>query len=231
MNRSLLVAFALFLTVPVDSAAPTVDLGSRMVSAGSPDDRATNALAKAVDTSSDETLAFGGRSTPRPFGKKGGIVPQTLENRMQVARICPVRRPPPSFHVESQGAAVAAMVGVSLLANRPIMAEENPAQKSKRAWTLKEAQAELLLSPRDPYLQYVVLQLARRENKQDEVAKAIEELLGGDPGERRGRTGRADLFSIFTGALAVQESLQLDTMRRTATVVGARKAGRPVHIS
>jgi hypothetical protein len=102
------------------------------------------------------------------------------------------------------------MVAVSLFAHRPILAEEEPPQKTKHAWTLEEAQAELLLNPRDPYLQYVALQLARRENKQDDVAKIIEQLLGGAPGERR---ERADLFSIFTGALAVQESLQLDTMR------------------
>ena len=111
-----------------------------------------------------------------------------------------------------QGAAVAAMVGVSLFTHRPILAEDQPPRKTKRAWTLQEARAELLLNPRDPYLQYVVLQLARRRNKLEEVAKSIAELLGGDPSERRGRTGRADLFSIFTGALAVQESLQLDTM-------------------
>jgi hypothetical protein len=109
-----------------------------------------------------------------------------------------------------RAAAVGAVVAASLFANRPTLEEEKPAQKTKRAWTLPEAQAELLLHPRDPYLQYVALQLARRENKQEEVAKVIEQLLGADP---RGRRERADLFSIFTGALAVQESLQLDTMR------------------
>jgi hypothetical protein len=102
------------------------------------------------------------------------------------------------------------MVAVSLFAQRPTLADEKPAQKSKRAWTLQEARAELLLHPRDPYLQYIALQLARRENKQDEVAGLIEKLLGGG---RRERRERPDLFSIFTGALAVQESLQLDTMR------------------
>ncbi|HZY83445.1 MAG TPA: hypothetical protein VFE78_01330, partial [Gemmataceae bacterium] len=110
------------------------------------------------------------------------------------------------FHV----AALLAVVGVSLLANRPAPAEVKPARQTKRAWTLQEARAELSLYPRDPYLQYVVLQLARRENKQEEVAQEIEELLGAGRRERRGPT---DLFSIFTGALAVQESLQLDTMR------------------
>jgi hypothetical protein len=42
----------------------------------------------------------------------------------------------------------------------------------------------------------------------------------GDP--RTERTNRVDLFSIFTGALAVQESLQLDTMRGNTTLAGAR---------
>jgi hypothetical protein len=116
------------------------------------------------------------------------------------------------------------MVGLSLLANRPSLAGERPPQKTARAWTLEEAEAQLRLYPRDPYLQYMVLQLARRENKQGEAAKTIGEgsrdfgvgsqrwEAAGNGRDPRGRTAQADLFSIFTGALAVQESLQLDTM-------------------
>jgi hypothetical protein len=83
-------------------------------------------------------------------------------------------------------------------------------------WTFNEAVSRLVLSPHDAYLQYVVLQLGRRGGREQEAVAAVEgrrpawlDLLGGD----RGRRARADLFATFTGALAIQESLQLDTMR------------------
>jgi hypothetical protein len=89
--------------------------------------------------------------------------------------------------------------------------------KTPQAWTLKEALAQLEMHPRDPYLQYVTLQLARREKRLDEIAKKVDELLFGSSGlpglPLPDRRNRVDLFSLFTGALAVQESLQLDTMR------------------
>src|SRR5262245_52618287 len=88
-------------------------------------------------------------------------------------------------------------------------AQEKPPAKG-RAWTLDEALKQLQLYPRDPYLQYVALQLGRRAKRADEVSASLERLQG--PG-REGRAGRVDLFSLFSGALAVQESLQLDTMR------------------
>src|SRR4051812_22059264 len=91
------------------------------------------------------------------------------------------------------------VIGACLVVGSSVPAEEKPAAKTKRAWTLDEALAELRLQPRDPYLQYVVLQLARRqhnqdevvrlvglqparlENRQDEVAKMIDKLLGNQP--------------------------------------------------
>ena len=97
---------------------------------------------------------------------------------------------------------VALVIGVGLIATQPARTDEKPAKKkSKRAWTLEEARAALALDPHDPYLQYVVLQLARREkpNKLDEVAESIEALVGRGR-EERGRTAPADLFSIFSGA-------------------------------
>src|SRR5205807_10032351 len=58
------------------------------------------------------------------------------------------------------------------------------------------------------------LQLARREHRADEIGAQIESLIGDEVRQQRmERANRVDLFSIFTGALAVQESLQLDTMR------------------
>ncbi len=85
---------------------------------------------------------------------------------------------------------------------------------SPQAWTLEEALAQLRLYPQDAYLQYVALQLARRGNRLAEVAGQIEQIIGNERFRRaEGRRDQVDLFSLFTGALAVQESLQLDAMR------------------
>src|SRR5262249_41709763 len=87
--------------------------------------------------------------------------------------------------------------------------------KTPQAWTVDEAMAQLQLTPRDAYLQYVALQLARRANHLDRVVEKIERLTSSEDMfvARQGRRPQVDLFSLFTGALAVQESLQLDTMR------------------
>jgi hypothetical protein len=79
------------------------------------------------------------------------------------------------------------------------------------AWTLDEAQSHLKLYPHDTYVKYLALQLARREGKVAEVARQIDggRWLGNLARQRR---DSVDLFSIFSGALAVQESLQLDAM-------------------
>jgi hypothetical protein len=92
--------------------------------------------------------------------------------------------------------------------------QEKPGGKSAAAWTLEEAMGQLQLNPKDPFLQYVVLQLARRENRLNEVADAIERFATADREEMfGGEDRRVDLLSIFSGALAVQESLQLSSMR------------------
>jgi hypothetical protein len=80
------------------------------------------------------------------------------------------------------------------------------------AWTLEEARAHLRLFPRDAYVQYVALQLARREGKLDEIAAEIGERNPQWRDQRAMRRGQVDLFSIFSGQLAVQESLQLDAL-------------------
>jgi hypothetical protein len=86
--------------------------------------------------------------------------------------------------------------------------------KGQHAWTVDEALAQLQLYPKDAYLQYVAMQLASRERRLDEVAGQVEMLLSNEAWqERNERVRRADLFSIFSGALAVQESMQLDSMR------------------
>ncbi|HET6325006.1 MAG TPA: DUF1559 domain-containing protein [Planctomycetaceae bacterium] len=92
-------------------------------------------------------------------------------------------------------------------------AADQPAPR-KSAWTLEEAKAQLHLYPRDAYLQYVVLLLEKQNGG------------GGDPGDEAmqaaaarnpGRGAGVDLFSLFSGSSAVQESLQLDTMRGGVT--------------
>lgn len=83
--------------------------------------------------------------------------------------------------------------------------------QSSQTWTLEEALTQLRLHPQDAYLQYVALQLARRAGRLDEV---LQRITGNAPAVRaNGRRESIDLFSLFTGALAVQESLQLDAMR------------------
>jgi hypothetical protein len=85
------------------------------------------------------------------------------------------------------------------------------------AWTYNEALAQLELYPRDPYLQYVALMTGRRGNPRATAGERVEQLILRDNRpDGAGRREAVDLFSIFTGALAVQESLQLDTMRRPA---------------
>jgi hypothetical protein len=93
---------------------------------------------------------------------------------------------------------------------------DKPPAASKQAWTSDEALAQLALYPHDPYLQYVALQLARREGTLGAAGEQVAQIV--DPAADRRARGAArresvDLFSIFTGALAVQESLQLDTLR------------------
>src|SRR5256885_1103455 len=112
-------------------------------------------------------------------------------------------------------AATAGAVFVALLLTESAPGDEpaKPQAATKSAWTLDEALAHLQLHPNDAYLQYVALQLARRQGNADDVADQVARMLGREPWRGRGRRGDVDLFSIFTGALAVQESLQLDTMR------------------
>lgn len=104
-----------------------------------------------------------------------------------------------------------------------------PAQPSPKpaaqAWTLQEALSQLTLSPHDPYLQYVALQLARRQNARD-VGNQIRQMFQRNPWQEAQE--QADLLSLFTGALAVQESLQLDTMSADETAARSRPANRAV---
>lgn len=74
-----------------------------------------------------------------------------------------------------------------------------------RKWTYADAKTQYERSPRDAYLQYVTLQTAKREKIDPNQLWIMNQMF---PNRREG----IDLFSTFSGALAVQESLQLDTM-------------------
>jgi hypothetical protein len=97
-------------------------------------------------------------------------------------------------------------------------AREKEPTPVRARWASFEAVDQLKLYPDDPYLQFVALQTARREGRLGAVTPEVERIVnrGQRWAGRRGRRDRVDLFSIFTGALAVQESLQLDTMRGAA---------------
>ena len=106
------------------------------------------------------------------------------------------------------------IVVTSVSVTASVMAADAPSPTEREltpfAWTLEEARQELQLNPRDAYLQYVAMQLARAVGRQNEVAEQIATMR--PRRSRRGRQEEIDLFKIFSGALAVQESLQLDTM-------------------
>ncbi|MFO0811870.1 MAG: DUF1559 domain-containing protein [Gemmatales bacterium] len=92
-----------------------------------------------------------------------------------------------------------------------IMAQDKPT--GPRKWTHEEARKQYERSPGDGYLQYVTLQTARREKIDP---NQLWFLNRGMPNRREG----IDLFNTFSGALAIQESLQLDTM------LGGTRPGR-----
>lgn len=113
---------------------------------------------------------------------------------------------------------VVCIIAISLFANCAAPALSQTQMKPQRGWTLNEALSQLKLYPHDAYLQYVALQLARREKKLEAVVNHIETARGrGEWQERSERASSVDLFSLFSGALAVQESLQLDAMRAGGT--------------
>ncbi|HEV3236064.1 MAG TPA: DUF1559 domain-containing protein, partial [Gemmataceae bacterium] len=100
--------------------------------------------------------------------------------------------------------------------------------KASPSWTLDEAMAHLELYPRDAYVQYVAMQLARRENKLDAISAQIERMANLSARQRQNdRARQVDLFSMFSGALAVQESLQMDAMRGDTASRQQRLPGRP----
>ncbi|MCR9297069.1 MAG: hypothetical protein NXI32_30585, partial [bacterium] len=85
---------------------------------------------------------------------------------------------------------------------------QESAEGGEIAWTAERAKQELKVRPKDSYIQFVVSQLSPQERVENFAANGQMEL-------RRLASRRArgvDLFSIFSGGLAIQESLQLDTL-------------------
>ena len=120
---------------------------------------------------------------------------------------------------------VVAAAALALAAPLGIMAAESGPRPAKtaQAWTLDEARRALLFDPGDVYLQYVALQLGRNEGQLDNVASSIARL---NRRWNRGPDRNVNLFGLFSGALAVQESLQLDAMRPDEKA-DQEVAGRP----
>ena len=74
--------------------------------------------------------------------------------------------------VKLQTACLLAAALIALPFGRTVSNGQAPA-RPRQAWTLEEALDALSLRPRDAYLQYVALQLARRAGRFDEVEARV----------------------------------------------------------
>lgn len=114
----------------------------------------------------------------------------------------------------------------------PAHAQDAANNEPARGWTYEAAQAQLQMYPHDPFLQYVALKLAQRDGFDASNELGFRERTRREvSGDRR---ENVDLFSIFSGSLAVQESLQLDAMRPGSGFngdEGQRKPTRNVNVA
>lgn len=108
-------------------------------------------------------------------------------------------------------AAVSAAMFLLPKASAQGSADAENAAAREGAWTLQQARDHLAFFPHDAYVQYVALQLARQQGRLDEVSHEIWQQM---PRRNRwsDRREQVNLFTLFSGQLAVQESLQLDAM-------------------
>lgn len=90
--------------------------------------------------------------------------------------------------------------------------DDQQQSKKKVEWTLDSAIEHLEMYPNDAYLQYVAMQLAIRKGVENEFSKKILSITNSSRPEWRRRNDGVNLFSLFTGTLAIQESLQLEVM-------------------
>ncbi len=79
-------------------------------------------------------------------------------------------------------------------------------------WSIDEALEQLQLYPRDPYLQFAVLQMARGTDRFEQVSRQVENIVRPTNFGWRADQQATHAFGIFSGALAIQESLQLDRL-------------------
>ncbi|MBX3443768.1 MAG: hypothetical protein KF774_15270 [Planctomyces sp.] len=124
----------------------------------------------------------------------------------------PDHLPPHALRV----AALAALTAAALAAP----AAAAPPPLGPHAWTIDSAEAAFRQAPDDPFAQYLLLQLAKSTNQMHRAERAFEQ-ADRARARNRGRTNDVDLFSLFSGAVAVQESLQLDTLAPEAVNASA----------
>ncbi len=96
-----------------------------------------------------------------------------------------------------------------------------------RPWTCDEALALLKRNGTDTTTQYIALQMARRHGRLNEVTQYLQNLNLASSREKR--SSGSNLMGIFSGVLAVQESLQLDAMQ-APTQVDAHNTAKQWHI-
>lgn len=92
----------------------------------------------------------------------------------------------------------------------PPSATAPSATDSSAAWTTDAVIQQLQQHPNDTYLQYVAMHLSQNRGEAMRVQDSLSR--GMDPRFGRQRNAGINLYSIFSGSLAVQESLQLDAM-------------------
>lgn len=128
---------------------------------------------------------------------------------------------------------VAAVLTVSRTTSSSGQEDVNrPFLHRSRGWTFDSAQQQLEKYPRDLFLQYVVLKLAQREGFAADGIPGLRARTRLDIAADRRED--LDLFNLFSGSLAVQESLQLDAMQPGSNFSAgqnSKDAGSPVTVA
>jgi hypothetical protein len=94
----------------------------------------------------------------------------------------------------------------------PVRPQEQAASSKGRPWTLPEALTQLAEQPHDVYLQYVALQLARRDGRLEQLAPKLDRWMGTIPRRQDNRELTLDLFRRGADTEALQARLQRDVL-------------------